>query len=115
MGPSHILELLPLDALDWLRWGAAMDRPDGPTMRQLLRSIELLQHQQEHAEAARLAADCEAQMANEGITQLEVQLHEGERSQQRRSHQSREGALVALVCGHWESDSSAWSAPKTFP
>ncbi|GAB4813426.1 hypothetical protein N2152v2_000472 [Parachlorella kessleri] len=44
---------------------------------QLLRTIESLQHQQEVAEAARLVADGDAQLAFEGMASMELQLHAG--------------------------------------
>ena len=44
---------------------------------QLLRTIESLQHQQEVAEAARLVADGDAQLAYEGMAGMELQLHRG--------------------------------------
>ena len=61
-----------------LDWAAGHERPSAHPMRQLLRTMESLQQQQEQAEVARRAADREAQLANEEIAQLELQLHKGE-------------------------------------
>lgn len=47
-------------------------------MKQLLSTIEALQQQQAHAEAARLAADEAARSAGLQTQELERQLHESE-------------------------------------
>lgn len=61
---------------EWYRAGPRRRSPDG-SVKQLLRTIEALQQEQEGCEAARLAADDDARAAAADIAALEQALHAG--------------------------------------